>query len=720
MRHTAIPLFLLVALAGSAGGFQEKTSPTMRSYHRPDDLKPATADGIVEMWRRGFCTLSTIHEPAKALARKANAVAAQANIPLLPTREFKKTNPILSYAIQGATLWIGTDAALIKIDTAAQKVARTFTKADGLPDGPITNLAPDGDDLWLLTTAGIARVAGDTITAKEMPKCSAGMFAFTADAAWLVAETGLHRFDRAAGTWKRFDAPFAETLTQGIDSGIWNFLRRPVLARLFQQCAAEGKRIWFLTMGNLWCYDIAAGTWMQKASGVARFAAGGGSLWALTAKAVVRFDDAVETAFATGKELPSGIPFSLTIAEGEPWIAIQSQADETSSAFTGGGVARYNSVKKSWETFTEINGTKIFLPTSLGVVGGDVVVAAQAAEKGKTVLAHPGMAHIKQVLPDVTALAVHRYDRKTGKWASAAMPLEFPGERCIVGEWGTYGMAKTGPLSIDQLAGDGTHIFATYKIKPRDYYAGFYPTVGRFAVAGGAGWKPSYENHEVPLHLAGEEPDLLMIALSHGRTIVQGEGQYSVLGLETIDGVVWTIHEGAAACFTGGAWKTVFRSPNILYWNATAAAVDGEHVWFGCDREIVARYHKPTGQWSVVGRVPGRSVTAIRVIDGKPTLFTAKYTEGCLPPALKEIPVIGEADVLTLDGGTWKPAEQRSPPPADVAWSVDPATLQLSRGGKTRGVVPGVFRPVVLCADETAGAIWIATYEGVVRVDIKE
>lgn len=723
-RYLALVAAIGIALCicAESSGYQGNTRPNMRSYTKPTDIKSETADGIVEMWRRGFCTKSMIYEPAKVMARRIVTAAKGKNLPILDSREFRKTNPIFCYAVSGEKLYAGTDSLIAVIDTAKRELVKTVGKADGLPDAQVVSLAADGDNLWIVTQKGTALLKADgKATIQGMPLCAAGRFLAAKEAVWLAADTGFYRYDRKTSAWKTLgEAPWAARISGIIQSGLWNDLRQSIVNSLFAEFVAAGDKLWFLSLGSLYAYDPAGDSWSTALSGAHKLAVAGGNLWALTPQTVVKFSGNEKSEFAAGKELPAGAPAAIAADEnGDIWVAIQSEQDTASSTLKGGGIARFRSAEGKWELFTEINGAKIFLPTFMGKIGGDIVVAVQCADKTKTLLAHPGMAHITRILPDISALAVHRYDRTAGKWITTPMALDFSADRCIVGEWGTYQMAKVGPCSIERVAGDGGNVFAEYSVRAKDYYAGYYLTVGRFAGKEGAEWKASYVNGEKELSLAGEQPDLLMIARSHGDDVVRGEGQYDVLGLETIGGKVWTITEGAVACHDGG-WKTVFRSPNRLYWVASATVADKENVWFGCDRELITRYRKATGTWEVVGRVKGRAITAMALKDGKLFVRSQKYTEGNLPPPLADISVVGDADILVFENNQWKSADQFPQADAAQGWTIDPSSAVLAKGGKERGAVPGVFQPAVLCEDAPDGVVWVKTYGGVVRVSVKE
>ena len=223
----------------------------------------------------------------------------------------------------------------------------------------------------------------------------------------------------------------------------------------------------------------------------------------------------------------------------------------------------------------------------------------------------------------------------------------------------------------------------------------------------------------------------MLLSRNHGKHTVVAEGHYDVLGLEHAGEAAWVITQGGLAYYPDrqGRWGKVVTVPYRFYWGVTAAAADAKSVWFGSDRGLLARFDRKSRRWSIPFRFPGRKVVKLAV-DKRGLLWaqTAPFEKGNLPEVLKSIPEINSKGLAVFDGENWRERSGQMPSQREgerYLWKVKQGNF-LFRSDRETGrekkvaYLKGVYQPSVLTVDDKGDALWIKTYDGVVRTELSE
>jgi len=160
---------------------------------------------------------------------------------------------ILSVAVSGNDVWVGTENGLARIDKKSGKVAETWTIENGLPWKVISGIAvsPDTGDVWLaLFGGGLARYSGGRFD--HWHQLNSGIVndvvyavATEGDNIWCATTAGASRLNTSTGEWTIFtekNAPMEE---------IWNY----------GVTAADGKVFLGVWGSGVLEYDVATGKW---------------------------------------------------------------------------------------------------------------------------------------------------------------------------------------------------------------------------------------------------------------------------------------------------------------------------------------------------------------------------------------------------------------------------------------------------------------------------
>ncbi len=699
---------LLAAHAAAAGGASEA------------DVAAA------ELWRRGHCILSSVVVPAQRVSKAPRDLRGARAV---EGRTYSSKGTILAWASDERFLWVATDTEVSQIELAGRRVVRSYGKADGLPDWPVDDLLSDGRVLWIAHRRGLARLRIGETKVEDLADVRFRFARLFGDSGgtWVIADSATWRFTGGAAPRRLPPLPAGRRITSTVKTGIWLARRRRQTAYFVADPLSLGGRLVVSSFGAI--YALADGAWGRVAAEGWSPRAGHGALWFLSTRGLVRYDPATKhsEAFGSPQPLPAGRPTHLTTTERAVWVAVEPREDPRTKGFTGGGIARLDVASGRWQTWQTINGQRADRVTALEVRGGAVWATAIGYGRYRTLSAHPGMMHCKRTVPIPTGLCLHRFDTAKGTWRTLHLATPDCERRRILGQRGKQRDAAMVPSIVNATAAGERRLFGIVQMFPRDFYSGYYTSIDQLAVRrdGASPWEVSYAHHPEQLGLEGEQPSVLLISESHGKRIVYGVGHDYPLALFAHDGLAWAVTEGCVAWFDEGkgSWQKVLETGFRFYWKATAALDDGEHLWIGSDRGIVARLDLATNRFETLAALSDRQVTSIVAEGGRIRVAAKRADRGCLPVQLEGKLAALDCDAAVFDGKDWKPADATVAAPSGVPWRVDGKVNFLSRiDPKTKKPVPayyllGVFQPRVLCTSPGGRRVWLATYSGLVRID---
>lgn len=137
-------------------------------------------------------------------ARKGRRAPMEELVPLPMERRkamFFDGIGIQSISIQGDSLWLGTDAGLIRTSKSKPGLqSGRWTVNEGMVDDDVHSVHADGNDVWVGTTGGLSRFDGSSFknfTAQNglLPGPAMAVTS-TADEVWIGQTRGLARFDK--------------------------------------------------------------------------------------------------------------------------------------------------------------------------------------------------------------------------------------------------------------------------------------------------------------------------------------------------------------------------------------------------------------------------------------------------------------------------------------------------------------------------------------------
>jgi hypothetical protein len=705
MKTVSFALLLGLATAGAAQA-------------RADEPPQRVRQAMKELWRRGFCLLSSVYKPAE---RQSALPRDLGRTPVLQPRVLGRRGALLCYAVDGETLWAADDQTLCQIDAAAGRLVRAFDRRAGLGDEPVQSLAAGAGAVWLATRSGLARLdlqAGRIAPVKDV-RFALARLAAGPSGVWAVSDAGAWRLTPGQDRWQKLpDFPGRERLARTSRRGFWSAEWRTTLLSLLPAVAATDDGLYVLCLNRLLHYAPARGTWREVGSEVWQIQPQGRTLWALTTSGVLRYDAGsgkVET-FASGRGPARGRPVALAATKRAFFLASRPDYDAKAGRFVGGGISRLDLAGGQWTVTEQVDGLDVRFVTAM-TAGGDGVWAActlfdRALQRG----AHPGMAHVKRWRPHATGLGLLRF--AAGRWTLLKRQGLKTERRWIMGQRGTVASGKIGPETVDLLRCCGQRVWGVYRMIPEKYYAGYYISAGCLAARSGERWQGRFDVRTDQFDLGGEQPELMLISHSHGHRIVLAEGHPIVLGIEGIAGRAWVLAESGVFRYDAAAdrFAPVVREPMRTYWRVTAAAAGPRCLWFGGDGGTVSRFDRQTGRLECLGVAPGRKVTAIATAAGGIVVRTAA-TDAVLPVNMQSVPKLPNGEVLRFDGRRWSAGGGNAPSPAS-AFRCSGKGNYLYRGRERVAFLRGVFRPGVLCEDPAGGKLWLATYSGVASVPL--
>ena len=693
--------------------------------------------GMDELWRRGRCVLSSIVMPAQKASRVPRDLSGAK---VMDGRVIGRRGTFSAFACDGETMWLATDTRIDKVDLAARRRVGRFTPADGLPDNPVDEMVIDGKNLWVISRAGLGMLDTSTgqFTETALPKFRKAKLVAAEDAVYVVAESGAHALGRGKAKWQELPSvPSAKAIKGRLDKGVWRTRWKSGTNSMIQDAVVAWGKLWVLSMGSLSsldCADLGSGAakWQRAAGDAWGMKTDGDDLWVLTSKGVdcYRGDGSVER-HTPDKGLAVGRHRFLACTPEHVWVATEPRQDAEKTRYVGGGISVFDKETRTWKNFTEINGHPATKVTWLGSFGGQVCVAALVIENLVTRSAHPGMMHVKRLVPQVTGLAVHVRDSETGNWETVSLPLPQGESLYVLGQTGKMLVDRLVPKSVIGLTTSTTAMHCIFEMFPATYYGGHRHAMGVFArrASPTGPWKAKFEDHSSGVGLVGEQEGVILVSESHGKRVIFAEAEPRALHVGFHAGRIWALSENSLASETDepGKWQTVVETQSRFYWSASSAAADGEALWVGGDAGTISRLNKKTMECRAIGRLVGRKIDRLAV-DAQGKLWVkSSPTKNVVPVRLRFLPKVESKGIAVLDGKVWREAAatEKFPGPQQTGkyvWSCRDKSNFLYRKERGAGTesqyafLRGVFKPGVLCHD--GETLWLRVYEGILRVDL--
>lgn len=697
--------------------------------------KPAEKAAMDEYWRhapRHGCLCCSAYIPApKAAAVPANI----GSLPVLEARVYEARARLACFCACDKCLWAADDQTVYRVDVARRAVAASYGVADGLGDVPVRQLVCDGKWVWIVGAGGLSRldVAAGKIEGVHQPRFTLGRMGVGPAGAFLVTDKGAYRWNAAGG---RFDSigvyPGLSQVARAAERGFWQFEWSRHVPSLLRGVVV-GRRAVYVLAGNT-LSRFSDGAWAELARDAWRIERDEAALWAVTTGGLLHYDclNGKVTRAGAGAKAPPGKPVDLAVVGGAGYLLAEPRYDPGAKRFVGGGISRFDPAAGTWSTSGDVDGAQVAFTTTAAVDGADLMVGVRVVGKTEHRSLHPGMANVREYVPQITGLGV-AVRRAGGTWRFIRLKGIDGGPCWVMGQQKRFRRDRVRPQHISHLLACGDRLWAVLRNFPENFYGGYRPTVQCIARRAGKEWAPVVEPpRAASLGLGGDQPGILCLTATHRKPIVLGHGFPKVLGLLQAADTVWVVHEGGIHAYDPASdrFRAVLTEGFRAYWQVTAGACGPSAVWFGTDAGTITRYDRRERRFSLVGVVPGRAISEIRVGTGTVLVRTAKpKIKALLPAGLSDLAKLPAADVLRYDGRSWSPADGRDMPPKPAAryafQSGDrkrPGTyLASSPAGsaqaKRLACLKGVFQPKVLCQDGP-NALWLSVWCGVARLEL--
>jgi hypothetical protein len=223
--------------------------------------------------------------------------------------------------------------------------------------------------------------------------------------------------------------------------------------------------------------------------------------------------------------------------------------------------------------------------------------------------------------------------------------------------------------------------------------------------------------------------------------ILEAVGHDNIHALFSCNGEQWVVTEGCVAWFDegAGAWRKIRETGYRFYWRATAAYDDDTALYIGSDRGLVSRLDFETGQFEIMCGLTDRAIDRIVKDPAGGIVAVARQSPlGRFPVDLSDnIPML-DCEAAVFDGKAWRPL-RAAPPSSDAKkWFVKKMPGTEKKQGKDRSMgnflfgpapsgkdeaapryyIKDVFWPEFLCASKDGKHLWLATFTGLVRLDV--
>jgi hypothetical protein len=709
-----------------------------------------TAGG--ELWRRMRCNAcvvlpATINAAQPKKLRGAQAVTGR----YYPFREMYSSS-----VRDKENLWLATGEQLVRISLKERKVLRTYDRSSGLPDSMIYQLVSDGKTLWVAQRCGVASldIATGKISAPEEFKASYAKILVNQEATWVITDRATFRVTSAKNTPEKFPPiPSAVRIARVIKKGIWTPHWERRTGHLLSALAVIKGKLMVSSYGNI--YQLAEGKWTTVANRNWQPVLLNENLWYLNSGGLNQYQP--DSGKSLLHKLPDGGTAVRLLASGQfVWVAAYPVAKEKDAAPVGGGLARFDTVEKKWQSFALVKGTPTDRICAMASVGSQLWVVALLG-KNSTKSAHPGMTTTRRNIFETTGMKLLHFgpadEKKTvgigaGTWSSYDLPREDFEKRLICGQDGKRGMDTIVPEFIEKISVGPKRIFAATRLVPRKYFGGYWPCINGIASRESGSWKASFEHKPAQLGLEGQQPAVLNISngeLSRVNSSLKNQlweavGHDMVLDLFYDRENHWAVTSGGAAFFDlkTGKWQRLAEAKYRWYWRVSAALEDQGWLYIGSDRGLISRMEIATGKFEHLGTIKNRSISRIEKDDNGNLLFGSQLTQlGQLPVHLKVKLKELEAVAAIYDGQQLKVLKTPSSTlmlARSSEWSfrkfVRRGHFDKTRGNflckgkvKTSQIKPSyylkeVFFPLFLCSGNNENRMWVSTYTGMVRLDL--
>jgi hypothetical protein len=697
-----------------------------------NDTMPSKADALAgqkEMRRRGGnCMNSQVYSPAMRESRLPRDIG---NTPAITPRIRQKFGKLVCYTVAGDGIWAADDQTVYYV-SGDGKTVKSYDRSHGLLDATVQDIAVVGDNVWLATLSGLARLDAKANKIKAVPAVTftTGEFVKHEKNTWLITNAGIWRLGAGAKTWAKLpDFPGRKRLADRIASGFWWYRWVDKEIRPVTDAFATEDGLYLLHGRVLYRYD---GKWSVVVRNAWRAMPQGRTVWALCTKGVYHYD-AVKNAgvlHTYGKGPALGRPVAMAATDAAFFIASHGTYNAKAKkfgGFTGGGISRFDAATGKWSVTGKIGGVNIHFVDSLQVSGGDVLAGVMLYDKPIRRGAHPGMAHVKRWTPHPSGLGLARLH--DGKWTMLKREGLKTQKLWMAPQSVRVYAGVMGPQHIDRMCRIGDRIWGAYRVFPEKWYAGYFISGGCLARKVDGKWEAAFDVRTDELGLAGEYPGLLEMSRSHG-SVYLGEGYLRILGVEQVAGRCWLISQAGLYMYDAekDRFAGVVKQADRLYNRASCAAPGKDAVWFGGDGGTISRLDRKTGQLELVGRVPGRTIAAIHA-DGNRVMVRTTPGKVTLPATLRDTPKLPAADTLFFDGKQWRPSTMM----VNVTKTLYTCNFKgehshkakrqvnyLMHGKKRIAFIKGVYRPKVLAEDPVGKKLWLTSWSGVFSVPLPE
>jgi hypothetical protein len=438
------------------------------------------------------------------------------------------------------------------------------------------------------------------------------------------------------------------------------------------------------------------------------------------------------------------------VTDAAAWLVAHPSGAARRGPPVGGGLARFDLATHKWHAWPRINDLSANTVGRLTAQDGAIWAATMSGQYG-TKSAHPGMTTTKRLEFQASGFGLHRYDGKDGSWESIPLGLPELESRLICGQDGKRSMDAITPQFIDDFSVGATRIFAVTRLVPKQFFGGYWPCIEQVASRPDRGrpWSAAFGHHPEAIGLQGEQP--LVLNISSGQLTQIGSslkdqpweavGHDLVLALFPHDGRHWAATEGGVAYFdeSRGAWQKLLEPEFRWYWRATAALDDGRWLTIGSDRGLICRLDLQAGRFESLIALKDRAIARIVKDDDGHVVAVGKQAPlGVLPIQLRATLKPMDCDAVRLDGTTWREARAEDVPRADPRpkWFFKQFErkdyLDKTDGNFLCGPAPGgprpepryyvkeVFYPLFLCTSPDGERMWVSTYAGILRLDLRK
>lgn len=664
--------------------------PRMRSAH--------------EYWRRICSYAHAVDSANRNAAVPGRLYGAEAVI----GRYFSARGEIRAWTTDSASLWLATDTTLVRVSLDMKEPNRVFDQGDGLPDALVYDMLSDGKTLWIIHRNGLAALSTGTGSIRDLEDVRFACGKLVGDGAgvWVVSDTGTYRLTSPGAPVDTFRAlPTAERIRKYVEAGIWipgwkmktrPFIQDPVISH-GRICVGSFGAVYEFD-GTKWSrisrdgWDLQAGpeghVWFVGTMGITMFEPGAGA----------------SESYAPPAQ-GEGRNSHFLVTDKGAWLAREQQPGDRESGNVEPGLARLDLATGKWEVRHQVSGVDLDHIDCIHRPEGSALVWVVARIGVNHVLpADPGMMHIKRELFETRQLYLLALDEQMRLQHKIRIPSQNE-KRLVCGRGGSRVEAGLQARSIPRISVGPDSIFAAVQLFPEGFFTGYRPAIAQVAVRNGEEWDGTLDDNSVDLNLLGEFPEILNISHS-GRRIAPALGHDEVLGLFHHRGKHWCVTEGCVAVFDARSrkWTKLFEREDHFYWRAVAARDEGEALYVKSDRGMLARLDLPSGRWTALGKAGAAGLLG---------RFPANLERRL--PKLQSLPAC-----LSLPENEWLfklPRRVRYTEKSDGNFLWGPT----AKDDRTpRYYVKEVYFPRFLCESTDGKRLWISTFTGIVRLDVRE